>query len=134
LMLTEACLQQLTKSICLRKYDLYGLLCTRLPTLCNAPRQVAKQKSCTTACAIAEAGQSGQPAWQPPDGTSGSANIIGVLSHGPEPRTCRISGEPAQSKAQLAKTSVHMTPLHGALLSHTYGIVTHAAGEPLVLL
>ncbi|KAI8473393.1 MAG: hypothetical protein J3K34DRAFT_519056 [Monoraphidium minutum] len=60
-------------------------------------KAAGKPRGCSSACSIAEAGQSGQPAWE--TDASGGAYLVGVLSHGPPPRTCKGADEYCQVSA-----------------------------------
>ncbi|GBF97450.1 hypothetical protein Rsub_10373 [Raphidocelis subcapitata] len=68
--------------------------------------QSAKPSGCLSQCSIAEAGQSGQPAWEL--GADGRAYIRAVLSHGPPVGTCKG----ADSYCQLNKASYELLARH----------------------
>ncbi len=75
-------------------------------------------RACFTGCAIAEAGQSGQPAYSTDE--SGNVFVRAVLSRGPAPGTCRGFGEHAGGVPRC----------HGRLRARTTGFAVGGA-QPL---
>ena len=62
----------------------------RPPSRRSRPQSANRAQTCASKCAIAEAGQSGQPAWEVD--SEGRAFILAVLSHGPPVGTCKGAG------------------------------------------